>query len=313
MFEHAERVTGSSSVDAVSSYLREIARHNLLDDVEKAALARDMRDGQQAQEQLAVDKELFSVERAVLVEKLRRGDRARERFIAANLRLVVSIARRFARQGLSFEDIIQEGNVGLLRAVELFDPDRGFKFSTYATWWIEHSVRRAISDKSRTVRIPVYMLDIVRRVRVFESQLMQSLGRAPSVEELVEATGVPEVKVEDALRLLREPVSLNARVGEDGNTEFGTLLVDASHDPYETALAHFKCARIRKSLRSLQTRERRVVAMRFGIEDGNPHTLQEIGNQFGLTKERIRQIEAKALCKLRHPSSASSEALLLSM
>jgi RNA polymerase primary sigma factor len=299
MSERAKKVTGSSSVDVATSYLRQIASHDLLDDVEEAKLARDMRDGQQAQDELAVNKELCSVERAALVEKLKRGKRARERFIAANLRLVASIGRKYARQGLPLEDILQEGNIGMLRAIERFDPDRGFRFSTYAAWWIEQSIRLAISDKSRIVRIPAHMFDVVRRVRVVEAELMESFARSPTLEELAEATGVPTAKIENALALLREPLSLNAPVGADDNTEFGTFLVDAADGPYETALARLDRARVRESLRSLHPRERKVLALRFGLEDGKTYTLQEIGNLLGVTRERIRQIEAKALGELR--------------
>ena len=239
-----------------------------------------------------------------LAIRVQEGDKeARKQMIAANLRLVVSIARRYAGHGLQLMDLVQEGNLGLMKAVEKFDHTKGFKFSTYATWWIRQAITRAIADQSRTIRIPVHMVESINKTHKVSGKLLQELGREPSEEEIAEIMDLPPEKIREILRIAQEPVSLETPIGEEEDT----LLVDflASEEQLEPEVAANRILmreQIRKIMSTLTDRERRVLELRYGIADGEMHTLEEVGKEFNVTRERIRQIEAKALHKLRHPS-----------
>jgi RNA polymerase primary sigma factor len=231
------------------------------------------------------------------------GERARAHLIQANLRLVVSVAKKYVGRGLSFLDLIQEGNIGLMKATDKFDYHRGFKFSTYATWWIRQAITRAISDQSRTIRLPVHVGETINRVKKTAHRLQQVFEREPSHEEIARAMDVPESKVRQVLDVSRLPVSLEAPVGQEGDAFLGDFIEDESMpQPLELASQQLLRNQIGDALDKLTERERRIVVLRFGLEDGRFRTLEEVGREFGITRERIRQIEAKALRKLRHPA-----------
>ena len=240
--------------------------------------------------------------RGLMAEKLD-GERARDHLIQANLRLVVSVAKRYVGRGLSFLDLIQEGNIGLMKATEKFDYKRGFKFSTYATWWIRQAITRAISDQSRTIRLPVHVGETINRVRKMAHRLQQILEREPHEEEVARALDIPSEKVRQILDHSRQPISLEAPVGMDGDAFLGDFIPDDKlAEPIELASQQMLKAQIAEALGKLTERERKIIQLRFGLEDGRFRTLEEVGREFGITRERIRQIEAKALRKLRHPT-----------
>ncbi len=265
--------------DAVRLYLREIGKIPLLTPEEEVELAKRVRENN--------------------------DQSAREKLINANLRLVVSIAKKYIGRGLSFLDLIQEGNLGLMRAVEKFDYRKGYKFSTYATWWIRQAITRAIADQARTIRIPVHMIETINKLVKHSRQLLQELGREPTIEEIAERMGVPPDKIEEIIRTAQEPISLETPVGEEEDSRLGDLIEDTSTvAPADTASQHLLSEDIQEILEGLSPREREIIVLRFGLGGERPHTLEEVGKMFNVTRERIRQIEAKALRKLRHPSRA---------
>jgi RNA polymerase primary sigma factor len=288
--------------DALPLYLQEIGRVALLTGAQEVQLAKAMETGKFAEERLRqgpVSPE--EVER--LAEEVAGGDLARRKLIEANLRLVVSVARRYMNRGLPLADLIQEGNIGLLRAVEKFDYTRGFKFSTYATWWIRQAVTRAISDHARTIRIPVHMVETINRLSRTMSQLQQQYGREPTVQEISVAMELSAERIREITSILPQPISLDTPVGDDQDTLLGDFVEDPNAQTLEEAGARAVLReQVAEVLESLSPRERRVLDLSYGLDNGRQHTLDEIGLELGVTRERIRQIEAKALRKLRHPS-----------
>ena len=298
----------SASADLVRVYLREIGRVALLTAADEVDLAKRVEAGVFAAERLeqleasAAGSAAETALRRDLLAVVGDGQRAKQRLIEANLRLVVSIAKRYAGRGLPFLDLIQEGNLGLIRAVEKFDYTRGFKFSTYASWWIRQAVSRAVADQARTIRIPVHMVETVNRILRAQRLLVQSLGRDPSAAEIAAQVDMPAERVEEIKRLAMEPVSLHSPVGEEEGSELGDLIEDSeSVPPADLVSAALLASHVEAVLTHLGDREREVVRMRYGLTDGEPRTLEEVGRAFGVTRERVRQIEAKSLAKLRHP------------
>jgi RNA polymerase primary sigma factor len=296
-------------------YLKEIGSYSLLTAADEVALAKLIEAGGRADVELAELRGrngnanggggpgVEGARRAELEQRSAEGHAAKQRFIQANLRLVVSIAKRYQPCGLPLLDLVQEGNLGLMRAVDKFDHRRGFKFSTYATWWIRQSVSRAIADKSRTIRVPVHMVETVGQVSRAVAGLARSLGREPTVDELAAETGLAAERVRDAQRVAPDPVSLFEHVGDD-NAELADFLEDpAATASFDAAVRAVERDELMAVLATLSDREQRVLELRFGLVGDRPRTLEEVGREFSLTRERIRQIEAKALSKLRHPAS----------
>ena len=293
--------------DPVRMYLKEIGKVDLLTAAEEVDLAMKIEAGLAATAQLeeaeANGIELDRKEKRRLGRIEQVGWDAKDALIEANLRLVVSIAKRYVGRGMLFLDLIQEGNLGLIRAVEKFDYTKGFKFSTYATWWIRQSITRAIADQSRTIRIPVHMVETINRLVRTSRELVQELGREPSVTEIAESMGITESKAAEIIRVAQEPVSLETPVGEEEDSHLADFIPDDSaYAPADAAMSSMMREQLMEALQALSDREQRVIRMRFGLDDGHPQTLEEVGRAFHVTRERIRQIEAKALRKLRHPS-----------
>jgi|YNPBryantNP2012_1023418.scaffolds.fasta_scaffold05304_4 RNA polymerase primary sigma factor len=288
--------------DTVSLYLKEISRIPLLTAEQEVEYARGMEMGRRARYRLAKD-HLSPAERARLEKKVREGEMYRQKLIKANFRLVVSIAKKYIGRGVSFLDLIQEGNIGLIRAVEKFDHHRGFKFSTYATWWIRQAITRAIADQGRTIRVPVHMCERINKLTRVSRQLVQELGREPTSEELAKELNTTPRKVERIIKISQRPLSLEMPVGEEQDSHLGDFIPDdTTLGPTDAASHQLLREQMEELLTSLSPREGRVLQLRFGLKDGKAHTLEEVGRKFGVTRERIRQIEAKALRKLRHPS-----------
>jgi RNA polymerase primary sigma factor len=300
----AEDVRRPVTGDLVRIYLREIGRVPLLTAEEEVELAKAIEAGLFAGEKLHHGLVGGAGDRADLGMLAAEGLRAKQRLIEANLRLVVSIAKRYIGRGLGFLDLIQEGNLGLIRAVEKFDYTKGYKFSTYATWWIRQAITRAIADQARTIRIPVHMVETINKMARVQRQLHQSLGREASPAEIAAEMGLPVERVAEIQRIAQEPVSLQAPIGEE-DSDLGDFIEDTDAVvPMEAAAFIMLQDQLEEILDSLSSREQKIIQLRFGLTDGHPRTLEEVGREFGVTRERIRQIESKTLAKLRHPSRA---------
>ncbi|MGN0055095.1 MAG: RNA polymerase sigma factor RpoD [Atopobiaceae bacterium] len=293
--------------DPVRMYLKEIGKVDLLTASEEVHLAMKIEAGNEATEKLEAaengDIELTRAEQRRLMRIEQVGLDAKQQLISANLRLVVSIAKRYVGRGMLFLDLIQEGNLGLIRAVEKFDYTKGFKFSTYATWWIRQAITRAIADQARTIRIPVHMVETINKLVRVQRQLLQDLGRDPTPEEIGEEMGMSADRVREIQKISQEPVSLETPIGEEEDSQLGDFIEDSTAvAPPEAASDSMLREQLDQVLDGLADRERKVIKFRFGLEDGHPRTLEEVGREFGVTRERIRQIESKTLVKLRHPS-----------
>ena len=293
--------------DPVRMYLKEIGKVPLLTADQEVELATVMSAGREAEARVAQaeadGKTIPEAEMAELKKQIKAGEKAKQQLAEANLRLVVSIAKRYVGRGMLFLDLIQEGNLGLIKAVEKFDYTKGYKFSTYATWWIRQAISRAIADQARTIRIPVHMVETINKVIRVSRQLMQELGHDPSPEEISEEMGMPVDKVREILKIAQEPVSLETPIGEEEDSHLGDFIPDEGvSEPSEAASFTLLKEQLVDVLSTLTPREEKVLKLRFGIEDGRTRTLEEVGKEFNVTRERIRQIEAKALRKLRHPS-----------
>jgi RNA polymerase primary sigma factor len=288
--------------DPVRMYLQEIGQVPLLTAEQEVELAKQMESGDYAQECLEREGYNSSQERALLEQQFTLGCEARQHLIQANLRLVVSIAKKYTSYGLTMMDLVQEGNIGLMRAVEKFDYTKGHKFSTYATWWIRQAITRAIADQSRTIRLPVHMGEAISQVKRTSHKLQQSMQREPTPEEIADAMGISPGKVRRTLEASMHPLSLEMPVGQDGEGRMGDFIEDDRvSTPAEAAAASMLREQIEEVLQKLPERERKIIQLRYGLKDGRYRTLEEVGVEFGITRERIRQIEAVALRKLRHP------------
>ena len=305
---------GVSVEDPVRMYLKEIGKVPLLNAEEEIDLAQRMEAGAVAAEKIAILEERINEAEEAEVEELKTeikelqkdvdlGAEAKKRLAEANLRLVVSIAKRYVGRGMLFLDLIQEGNLGLIKAVEKFDYRKGYKFSTYATWWIRQAITRAIADQARTIRIPVHMVETINKLIRVSRQLLQELGREPSPEEIAEEMKMPVERVREILKISQEPVSLETPIGEEEDSNIGDFIKDDNVPvPADAAAFTLLKEQLEEVLSTLTDREQKVLTLRFGLEDGRARTLEEVGKEFNVTRERIRQIEAKALRKLRHPS-----------
>jgi RNA polymerase primary sigma factor len=292
--------------DTVGLYLKEMSRVPLLDVVEEVELAECILAGRLAQIELVRSKvNLDGAERESLVKQVAAGQSARDHLIKANTRLVVSVAKKYIGRGVAFLDLIQEGNLGLMKAVEKYDHKRGFRFSTYATWWIRQTITRAIADQGRTIRVPVHMIDRLRQLYKVSRDLEQRLGRLPTTDELAQSLGCSRLKIQWMQRISWLPLSLESPIGDEDDSELGMFVEDTiTPSPIQSTYDRMLRDKIEEVLDSLLPREARVLRMRFGLDNGHTYTLEEVGAKFGLTRERIRQIEGKALSRLRHPRRA---------
>jgi RNA polymerase primary sigma factor len=292
-----------ATADPVKDYLKQIGKVALLNAELEVELAKRIEAGLFAEEKLATAKSLAPAERRDLSWVVKDGARAKSHLLEANLRLVVSLAKRYTGRGMQFLDLIQEGNLGLIRAVEKFDYTKGYKFSTYATWWIRQAITRAMADQARTIRIPVHMVEVINKLARVQRQLLQDLGREPTPEELAAELDMSPEKVVEVQKYGREPISLSTPLGEDGDSEFGDLIEDTEAVVPADAVGFTMLQQeLERVLDSLHPREAGVIRSRFGLGDGVQMTLDQIGEKFGVTRERIRQIESKTMSKLRHPS-----------
>ena len=301
--EPVQQVTvAGATADPVKDYLKQIGKVSLLNAEQEVDLARRIEAGLYAESKNQAD-EMTSRERRELHFLAQDGQQAKNHLLEANLRLVVSLAKRYTGRGMQFLDLIQEGNLGLIRAVEKFDYTKGYKFSTYATWWIRQAITRAMADQARTIRIPVHMVEVINKLARVQRQMLQDLGREPTPEELAKELDMTAEKVVEVQKYGREPISLHTPLGEDGDSEFGDLIEDSEAIvPADAVSFTLLQEQLHHVLDTLSEREAGVVSMRFGLGDGQPKTLDEIGKVYGVTRERIRQIESKTMSKLRHPS-----------
>lgn len=295
--------TAGATADPVKDYLKQIGKVALLNAEQEVDLAKRIEAGLFAEEKLSAEKKVTGKLERELKWVAHDGQRAKDHLLEANLRLVVSLAKRYTGRGMLFLDLIQEGNLGLIRAVEKFDYTKGYKFSTYATWWIRQAITRAMADQARTIRIPVHMVEVINKLARVQRQMLQDLGREPTPEELAKELDMTPEKVIEVQKYGREPISLHTPLGEDGDSEFGDLIEDSEAIvPADAVSFTLLQEQLHSVLDTLSEREAGVVSMRFGLTDGQPKTLDEIGKVYGVTRERIRQIESKTMSKLRHPS-----------
>jgi len=296
-------MTAGATADPVKDYLKLIGRVPLLNAELEVKLSLEVEAGLFAEEKLATDKKMDKKLKREYEQLVLIGRRAKNHLLEANLRLVVSLAKRYTGRGMLFLDLIQEGNLGLIRAVEKFDYTKGYKFSTYATWWIRQAITRAMADQARTIRIPVHMVEVINKLARVQRQMLQDLGREPTPEELAKELDMTPEKVVEVQKYGREPISLHTPLGEEGDSEFGDLIEDSEAiEPGEHVLFTTLQAELHEVLDTLSEREKGVIMMRIGLSDGQAKTLDEIGKVYGVTRERIRQIESKTMSKLRHPS-----------
>lgn len=309
---NSNQIFDDVSDDSVRLYLREIGKIPLLNAEQELALAEEIVANHEELAEVTeklTDETLSASERAKLKSRAVKLSKPKDKMAEANMRLVVSIAKRYSGRGLDFLDLIQEGNTGLLRAVEKFDPGKGFKFSTYATWWIRQAITRAIADQARTIRIPVHMVETINKLLRTQRRMTQELNREPSIEELAKELEMEPEKVEYVIKIKQDITSLDAGVGRDGDEDGESILQDFIEDedsatPEESATSQLLKEQVQSVLSSLSDREQKIIKMRFGLENGKSHTLEEVGQEFAVTRERIRQIEAKALAKLRKHKDA---------
>ena len=300
----AQVAVAGATADPVKDYLKQIGKVPLLNAEQEVELAKRIEAGLFAEEKLAEGGRSLTTDQRIDLEWIADdGTRAKNHLLEANLRLVVSLAKRYTGRGMLFLDLIQEGNLGLIRAVEKFDYTKGYKFSTYATWWIRQAITRAMADQARTIRIPVHMVEVIHKLARVQRQMLQDLGREPTPDELAAGLDMTPEKVVEVQKYGREPISLHTPLGEDGDSEFGDLIEDSEAiQPGEAVSFTLLQEQLHSVLDTLSEREAGVVSMRFGLTDGQPKTLDEIGKVYGVTRERIRQIESKTMSKLRHPS-----------
>ena len=300
--------------DLVRLYLTDIGQYPLLTKEDEVRLAQKIEKGVEAREKLAIAEDLTAIEKSDLKRLDRNGARAEKKIVQSNLRLVVSIAKKYQASGLPLLDLIQEGNLGLMHAVEKFDWRKGFKFSTYATWWIRQAITRGIANTGRTIRLPVHAGDTLARLQKARTRLELKYGRPATMTELAADVEMPEEKITEALRFANEPLSLSEPLREDGDAELGDVVEDrGAASPFEVAATSLLPDEIARLLAPLDEREREILKLRFGLDRGEPRTLEEVGEHFNLTRERIRQIEARAMSKLRHPSSDTGARDLLAV
>jgi RNA polymerase primary sigma factor len=298
-----DRAGETGSFDPVRMYLKDIGKVPLLTAPQEVNLARRIEAGVLAAERLEQNASMSPEQGASELANVEDGELAKQQLTEANLRLVVSIAKRYVGRGMALLDLVQEGNLGLMRAVEKFDYTKGFKFSTYATWWIRQAITRAIADQARTIRIPVHMVETMNKVLRVQRQMLQELGREPTVEEVARKVDLTSDKVREIQRISQEPLSLETPVGEEDDSSLGDFVPDpTAPEPTEEAEQQGLREEISRALEELNEREREIMRLRFGLDDGQPHTLEEVGRRFKVTRERIRQIESKTLAKLRHPT-----------
>ena len=301
-------IAAGATADPVKDYLKQIGRVSLLNAEQEVDLSERIEAGLYAQHLLDTESDGMDFKRKrELKWAANDGKKAKDHLLEANLRLVVSLAKRYTGRGMLFLDLIQEGNLGLIRAVEKFDWKKGFKFSTYATWWIRQAITRAMADQARTIRVPVHMVEVINKLSRVQRQMLQDLGREPTPDELARELDMPVEKVQEVQKYGREPISLHTPLGEDGDSEFGDLIEDTDAIAPSDAVAFSLLQdQFKQVLETLSPRESGVIKMRYGLEDGQPKTLDDIGRVYGVTRERIRQIESKTMSKLRHPSRSQT-------